>query len=198
MRRTFLAIMLLAVAAPALFAQPPAPAPAPAEVPDPARLAAAERLVDLIMAGDLLRRSISLEMAGPAAAETPPEQLGFPADPHFRERTEIRARVTREVIAEAMTGLEPVVRRLFASFFARQFNLAEIGELTAFFSTPTGRKYAEVTVMLGQDPIVMEGMRAMMPLTGALVMRIDERVQAATAHLPRPVDEEMVNMSNAQ
>lgn len=193
-----LAALVLGLAAPALLAQPPAP-PAPAAAPDPARRAAAERLVDLIMPGDLLRRTMAQEFPGAdAEAQTPPEELGLPADPHFRERMEIRARVTREVVAETMIALEPDLRRLFASFFARQFSLAEIGELTAFFSTPTGRRYAGITLALAQDPLVMERMRAMMPLAATLGMRIDERVAAASAHLPQPVDDEIFNMSNAQ
>jgi len=191
-----LAALVLGLAAPAPLAQPAAP---PAAAPDPARLAAAERLVDLIMPGDLLQRVMAQEFPGADAdAQTPPEAFGLPADPHFRERAEIRARVTREVVAEAMIAMEPDLRRLFASFLARQFSLAEIGELTAFFSTPTGHRYAAITLALAQDPLVMEGVRTMMPQAAALSMRIDERAAAATAHLPQPVDEEIVNMSNAQ
>jgi hypothetical protein len=196
MSRGLFPALLLGLAAPALLAQPPAAqAPAPAATPDPARLAAAERLVDLIMPGDLLRRALTEDMPG---AETPPDQLNS-EDPHSRERMEIRTRVTREVIAETMIAVEPDLRRLFASFFARRFTSAEIGELTVFFATPAGRKYAESALMLTRDPLVVEGMRAIMPLAITLGMRIDERVHAATAHLPEPpVEEEIFNMSNAQ
>jgi hypothetical protein len=196
MSRGLLPALLLGLAAPALLAQQPAP-PAPAAAPDPARLAAAERLVDLVLPGDLLRRALTEEMPG---AETPPDQLN-PEDPHSRERAQIRARITREVVAEAMIAAAPALRRLFASYFARRFTLAEMGEQAAFFATPAGRKYAESALMLTRDPFVVEGMHAILPLGITLGMRIDERVHAATAHLrpPGSGDEEIFNMSsNAQ
>lgn len=204
MRRSFLAILLLGLAAPALLAQPSAPAPpAPAAAPDPARLAAAERLVGLLMPGNLLQRmagqgNLGAELLGP----TPSEELGLAHDPHFAERARIRTRVAAEVTVEVMTELEPDIRRMFASFFARRFSLAEIGEMTAFFSTPVGRRYAEVSLTLTEDPIMLEGMRAMMPRFAAMNDRINERVGAATAHLqppPEPAfDESDANMINAQ
>jgi hypothetical protein len=190
-----LAALLLGLAAPALLAQPAAP-PAPAAAPDPARLAAAERLVDLVMPSDLLRRALTGEIPG---AETPPDQLD-PGDPQARERARIRDRITHDVIAEAMVAAEPAMRRLIAAFFARRFTAAEMGEMAAFFATPAGRKYAESALTLMQDPTLMEGMRAIMPLAATMSMRIDERVHAATAHLRGPADdEEIFNMSgNAQ
>lgn len=205
MRRTFFAFFLLGLAAPALLAQSPAPAPpAPAAAPDPARLAAAERLVGLIMPADLLRRMAGQPIPGiDAAAQTPPEADGLSADPHFAERMRIQTRITNEVMVEIMAELEPEMRRMFASFFARQFSLAEIEEMTVFFSTPVGRRYAEVTLALTEDPVVMEGMLAMVPRFAEMSGRIDERVRAATAHLPPPPEtiDEIVNevdMLNAQ
>jgi hypothetical protein len=205
MRRAIFTALALGLAAPALIAQSPAPpAPAPAAAPDPARLAAAERLVGLIMPADLLRRMAGQPIPGiDAVAQTPPEAYGLPADPHFAERMRIQTRVTNEVMIEIMAEWEPETRRMFASFFARQFTLAEIEEMTVFFSTPVGRRYAEVSLTLTEDPVVMEGMRAMVPRFAEMSGRIDERVRAATAHLPappEPVDEIVneVDMSNAQ
>lgn len=203
MRRTFFAVFLLSLAAPALLAQSSAPQ-APAPAPDPVRLAAAERLVDLLMPGNLLQRIARQGYPGTELLpQGPPEEFGLPPDPHFAERTRIQARITGEVMVETVTALEPEMRRLFASFFARHFSLAEIEDLTRFFSTPVGRRYAEVSLTLTEDPLVIEGMRAMMPRFAEMSGRIDERVRAATAHLPpapQPFDEIVneVDMSNAQ
>ncbi|HVQ09880.1 MAG TPA: hypothetical protein VMS43_15745 [Allosphingosinicella sp.] len=217
MRQLGFAALALGLAAPALAVQPPAaPAPPPAaarpsprpaaEVADPARLAAAERLVALIMPEDAMRRMLSQGMPGltAAAMEMSPEDLGVAEtmgvreadrgrslaelgsthDPHFRERMRISVRVSGEVMAEMMAEVMPEMNRAYANYFARRLTLAELNELIGVFSTPTARKYTDMWLGVSEDPAFLEMMRAMMPRMMEAASRLDERTRAATAHLP--------------
>jgi hypothetical protein len=207
MRNVIFATLGLGLAAPALAAQPPAAPPAAAaEAVDPARLAAAERLVALIMPEDAMRRLLSQGMPGitAAAMEMSPEDLGMAEtmglseadrsrslaeigsarDPHFRERMQISMRVSSEVMGEMMSEMQPTITRAYANYFARRLTLAELNELIGVFATPTVRKYTNALLTLAEDPAFIELMRSMMPRMMAAASRLEERTRAATAHLP--------------
>jgi hypothetical protein len=73
------------------------------------------------------------------------------------------------------------------TLFARQFSEAELDEMTAFFTTPTGRKYARLSFTMGQDPAWQEVLTLMTPRMVAAGARIEAAVRDATAHLdPQP------------
>jgi hypothetical protein len=206
MRCAIFTALSIGLAAPALAQQPPA-APAAAAA-DPARLAAAERLVTLVMPAEAMQRMLSQGIPGMAAAvmDMSAEDLGMPAtpglseadrhrsltelastrDPHFRERMQISMRVSTEVMAEMMREIEPAMVRAYASYFARRFTLAELNELIGVFSTPTARKYTEAMFGMAEDPAFTEVMRSMMPQMMEAGARLEERTRAATAHLPPP------------
>jgi hypothetical protein len=190
MRRAILAALALGPGAPALAAQPPAatpPAPVVAAAPDPQRLAAAERLVDLVMPEEVLRRMLSQGIPGMELAMDMSEaERGSAGDPDIRERMQIMSRVSGEVMGEMMGELQPLIARASADYFARRLTLAELDELVGLFSTPAGRKFAEAWLGLSQDPGFTEMMRPMLPLMIQMSARIDERVRAASAHLRRP------------
>ncbi|MEA3014226.1 MAG: hypothetical protein QOD42_2771 [Sphingomonadales bacterium] len=210
MRRVLFAGLALGLAAPALAAQPPAAgpsSPATAAAPDPGRLAAAERLVALIMPEDAVRRMLSEGLPGmDMAMDMSPEEIGLSAemgaseadrgrslaelgsarDPHFRERMQIMRRVSGEVMGEMMGEMQPLIARACAAYFARRLTLAELDELVGLFSTPAGRKFSEAWLGMAQDRAFAETLREMVPRLVQMGARIDERVRAATAHLPPP------------
>jgi thiaminase len=76
--------------------------------------------------------------------------------------------------------------RAYANHFARRLTLAELNELIAVFSTPTARKYTEAWLGMAQDADFAEVMREMMPQMMETAGRLEERIRAATAHLPPP------------
>lgn len=211
MRLILFAALLLGVGAPALAAQTPAPAPprsgaSPVEMPDAARLAAAARLVDLMMPPGAMRDlmadwmpnldtilAVTAERLGIATDGMSREQRARAVeeravreDRHFRERMQITLDVTTRVAREVLAELEPDMRRIMVTMMARQFDQAELGEMTAFFSTPTGRKYARMALTMAQDPAWQEVLALMAPRMAAAATRIEEAVRDATAHLDPP------------
>lgn len=208
MRCAIFAALSLGLVAPALALQPPVPPAAAAT--DPARLAAAERLVALVMPEDAMRRMMSqglpsltsaMDMSTLSAEDLGlAETLGLSEadrtrslaevssqrDPHFRERLQIAVRVSSEVYGEMMAEMMPAMVRGYTDYFARRLTLAEINELIGLFSTPTARKYTETLLGMGEDPAFGEIMRSMMPQMARMTARMEERIRAATAHLPPP------------
>lgn len=107
-------------------------------------------------------------------------------DPHFRERLQIGTRAMMDSMTDMMTSMEPRVRSGLSRAYARRFTAQQLGELNAFFSTPTGGAYAAESMSLFMDPEVMTEMTAMMP---ELMTRMPEFIKAmetSTAGLPKP------------
>ncbi len=117
-------------------------------------------------------------------------ELTAERDPHFQERMRITNEIAGEVVGETMSAAEPELRSVFARYFARRFTLPELDEMVAFFSTATGRKYADVALTMTQDPAFVELMTAMVPRFMQMGAGVEERIRAATAHLPPAPAEE--------
>lgn len=209
MRRAAFAAFLLCFSAPLIAVQPPAAPTVPAATPalDPARLAAAEGLARLLLPEGAMRRFLAHGMPGMDMAMdmTPNDagigdmsglsaadrnrtigELGAARDPHFRERMQIAQRIIGESFAAMLIDFEPEMRHAYARALARHFTVGEMAEMTTFFSSPTGSKYAEMALTIAQDPYFTETMRALMPRMAQAMRGIDERIRAATAHLPPP------------
>ena len=211
MRPELLASLLLSLAplAPAAARPaPPAAAPAPsapAPALDPARLAAAERLVALVAPPEVMQRMLGLPLAGmDGVLDMTPEQLGLgpelgfsdadrrrpvrelvsARDPHFRERLEIRSRVMAEVFNEIMVSARPEFTRAMVEFYAGNLTLDEINATAAFYATPAGRHFAAVAVDIMDDPSFVRLMTGLAPRFTRAMTTIEDRVRAASAHLP--------------
>jgi hypothetical protein len=135
---------LLAAVVVAASAAPAAPAPAPI---DPARMAAATQLVEQLGIRGQLERSMAQTVAamksGAAMRAMLAQQPGFiPAyqanQPKFDKAMQqagiIQAEIAQKVIA---ANLGSVVNEA-AKSYARNFSLAELQALSAFYRTPAG------------------------------------------------------------
>ena len=212
MRPAIVAALLMGLPAPVFAAQAPAAqsprssAPA-AEIPDAARLAAAGRLIDLMMPPGSMREvmsdfmpdmdallvqiaarlGIDTEGMSPEERARAVEARAGPSDRHFRERLRITLEVTRRVLAEVVVELEPDMRRVMVTLMARHFDRTELDELRAFMTTPTGGKYARMALTMGRDPAWREMMTQMIPrMMAAAGTRIEAALRGATAHLDPP------------
>lgn len=196
-------------AAPASSAVPAVAAPL-----DPARLAAAQRTVDRIFPSGTYARIMRGSMDGvmrtvidslgtvsvqqiAALAGLPDEdvaklgdgtldQVMAIYDPAYRQRTETTMRVVMERMAGVMGKLEPEMRAGLARAYAGRFDERQLGELNAFFATPTGAAYAEQSMTIFLDPQVMQSAQKMMPLLLEELPAIQEAAIEATAKLPAP------------
>jgi len=210
-------MMRAALAAALLIATPAVSqtAPVAATAPDPVRLAAAERVVASLvpqgtymkMMRDQFPRMMDAMMAQ-IMGKTPGE-LGMSdadgangktlrataagADPHFEERTRIMTRVMGEEMGAVFDKVEPRIRTGLSRAFARKFTTQQLGELNAFFATPTGSVFAGEYLTTFMDPEVIQEMMAAAPEMMKAMPAIMAKVEKATAHLPPPPESKETN-----
>lgn len=160
------ALLLVALAHGPLKAQ--TPTPPNAEAVDPARLAAARALIDILMP-PATRDQMVVGMMKPMLANmrqsftnSPDFAAALGADPRvkalfdqFMAQQEAR---TTELMREALPGMFPAM----AKAYARRFDLQQLRDIQAFFETPSGRAYMRASFTIMSDPDVAEWQRRMM------------------------------------
>lgn len=107
-------------------------------------------------------------------------------DPHFDERLRIMRKVVGEELVKISAVMEPQMREGLARSIARRFDEKQLAEINAFLATDSGKAFAGQTMRMWIDPDVMRSMVQSVPhmigaMPGALM-----RLEAETAHLPKP------------
>ncbi|WP_395393383.1 DUF2059 domain-containing protein [Novosphingobium sp. BL-8A] len=215
MRPVFVAAAaLLVTSAPAMAAEPAATSTqmaAPASVPDPARLAAAQRTVDAVFPSgtyarmmhgsmdkmmdtmmDSVMRIPLKDLAGMGGVDTSKLSSGSLHeimeiyDPAFKQRLTVTNHTMMDNMVGIMTEAEPGIRDGLAHAYANKYTVAQLGELNAFFATPTGKTYAADSYLIMMSPEVMAKMQDFVPKLMKQMPAIMEKVKTATAGLPAP------------
>lgn len=174
------AALTLAMPAAALAQQATPPATAAAAPIEPARLAAARQVIDLIMP-PATRAAMIRSMLDPMLTNIRQGMMQAPvfADAIGRDQ---RARATFDTFMtrqneKTMAMLEadlPSMVEAMSRAYARRFTVAQLGDLRTFFETPTGQVYMREASTLMSDPDVAAWQRQMMA-------RSMERVQQDVA-----------------
>jgi hypothetical protein len=107
-------------------------------------------------------------------------------DPRFRERMSITMNVMMGEMIPLMEKIEPSIRDSLAIIYAKRFSPAELGDMNTFFGTPSGKAYAEQSMMIFMDPEMIKNMQAFAPEFLKAMPAIMQKVEKATAHLPPP------------
>lgn len=191
MKRLILAVALLG-ATPA-WAQAPA-APAAVQPVDPARLALAEKTVAVLVPQGVYMRLMQQQFPAMMDAMLANMETVVPggrdkaraADPAFEERMRIMTRVMGEEMGPLMSRMEPSLRTGMARALARRFDPQQLTDFNIFFATPSGKAFGEQFISLFADPEIMGEMMKMMPMMMQEMPGIMKKVEAATAHLPKP------------
>ncbi len=106
-------------------------------------------------------------------------------DPAYKERM----RRTMDGMFAAMIPLfenmEPDLRDGLALSLQSRFSSTQLGELKAFFGTPTGSAFAAQQMLLFMDPAVMGKMQAQMPKIMEAMPGLVVQAAKATADLPK-------------
>jgi hypothetical protein len=204
------AALMIALSGPALAQA--APAEAPIAPPDPSRVTAAKPVIDKLWPLGTYRRMMdgtlskmmdqmmvsmfdmpasemakAIDPSGEAAKAADGKTMGemaTAADPHFRERMKITMDIMMREMIPLMEKVEPQVRNNLTNIYARKFDAKQLGEMDAFFSTPTGKAYAEQSMLAFMDPEMMKSMQAFVPEMLKAMPDIMKKMEKATAHLP--------------
>jgi hypothetical protein len=174
--------------------------------PDPARLALARttvqsllpdgtyaRMMDGVMGG-VVDRIMDLSEADfgakgkdgkPPSKETL-RQAALKEDPHFEERMRIMERVIGEEMAKISRIIEPKLRDGLARSMARRFDARQLTDINAFLATDTGRAFGNQSMAMWVDPDVLRAMMGSFPEVMEAMPAAMKRLEAETAHLPKP------------
>jgi hypothetical protein len=107
-------------------------------------------------------------------------------DPHFKERKDITFRVMGEEMGKLFTKIEPVIRDGLGKSLSKKYTLAELNEMNGFFATPTGAKLGQNFMGMFTDKDLLTSMFKTVPDIIKEMPSIMQRVEKATAHLPKP------------
>lgn len=151
---------------------------------DPARLAAAKRAIEAMMP-PAQRNAMFETMLNPMLANM---QQAIVSRPAVRDAlaadADAKAIFDRFVAGQqrrAMALLQEELPGMFAAMeraYARRFTVVQLDEVTAFFSTPTGRLYMEESMKIPTDPEMLDWQRQLMERSMAQTETDLERLQA--------------------
>ena len=179
---------------------PPQPEPDPARLPM-AHSTALARLPPGILAksvtgsmGGLFDRVMAMRegdlpgmkpAVGGASSLTLRQSLNA-KDPHFDERARLTRAAMEAEFARFSAVIEPRMRDGIARVIARRFDQRQLTDINTFFATPTGKALGSQFLGMWFEPDLMRSTVTAMPDMIRLVPGSLERIQAATAHLPKP------------
>lgn len=137
-----------------------APAEAPAGV-DPARLAAARRVIDRAMPPEEARAMIT-SLVGTAfdqqialMGDDPALKAVMRSNPTMRRTFDTFLRDVRGITEQVMGDATPALLTAMTEIYADRFSVAELVEIEAFLATPTGSRYARESFdMMGDERLV--------------------------------------------
>lgn len=155
------------------------------------------KMVDQLMGSVMdMKASDMLETAAPdakskakmksMAGDQSLGQMAESADPAFRERTRISMDVMFKEMIPMMEKIEPQVRASLTNIYARKFTATQLEDMGRFFATPSGRAYADQSMLVFMDPEIMQSMQSFVPELLKAMPGIMKKVEVATAHLPKP------------
>jgi len=107
-------------------------------------------------------------------------------DPHYEERMRLTMEVMTGEMTKMMETFEPAFQDGLARAYAKRFSTRQLGELNAFFSTPTGAIYAAESMVIMTDPEVAKKMQELIPEMMKHMPAMMSALESATAHLPKP------------
>lgn len=160
-------------------------APVAVEAIDPARLAAAERLLVMLMPParfEAMIEGITTAMARNVTQQFKSSALAtsFSDDPRVQPvMARYIDRLTTDSVA-AMRAGQPDMMRAMQRAYARRFTVAQLAEIERFFATPTGRLYMDEGTTIMADPDVAAWQQKMLKQQ---FDRMPEAIRAMMAEL---------------
>jgi hypothetical protein len=107
-------------------------------------------------------------------------------DPHFEERMRITVQVVGEEVRRIAKPIEPKFREGLSKSIARRFTKQQLEPIAAFLETEPGRAFAAQSMTMFIDKDVMLAMVQSVPAMIKELPGAFKKVEAATAHLPKP------------
>lgn len=105
-------------------------------------------------------------------------------DPAAAQRNAAMSDAMFNLISEVVVEVEPAYRSGLARAYAVRFSAKELADLSAYFDTPVGKKYAAESFLIFADPQVMASMNEIMPAMMQRMPSIMEMMESSAAQFP--------------
>ncbi len=141
------------------------------------------------MDASVIAKAGGVEQGSDAAKAIDGKSLGdlvSKKDPYFKERMDITMKVMFDEMGKMMAEMEPSLRTAMANIYARKYSVQQLRDIEAFFATPTGTEFAGNFMATFTDKEMMQASMSAMPKMMEAIPDIMKKVEAATAHLPKP------------
>lgn len=178
---------VFAQTAPAPALSSVAPSAPPAAALDPARIAAARELIDLLMPPGTRAQMVESMMTPMLAnmrqgmTQNPEFAAAMNGDPRVKALFDGFIQRQQDQTMALLRASLPGMSDAMARAYARRFDVAQMREIKAFFVTPTGRVYMQQAATIMSDPDVGAWQRTMMTSSMG-------RVQADVREFAKQVD----------
>lgn len=134
-----------------------------------------------------------LELGDEAVAE-----IAAIIDPQWRERQRRTMDMTKIMMSQLMTAMEPAMKRGMAEAYAANFSSAELEGIAAFFSTDIGATFARKSYQLSSDPRIMHAAMSELPKMFATFEEMGKKMKAEMADLPEKKGYDALDASERQ
>lgn len=116
--------------------------------------------------------------------EAQAERAASLLDPAWRTRSERAMQVLPQIMQQVVASMEAPMRRAMAEVYATRFSEAELTDIAAFFTTPSGAAFARQSLDMASDPRVASASMAAMPAMLESFAGMEAQMAAAAADLP--------------
>lgn len=106
-------------------------------------------------------------------------------DPAYKERMAVGVPAMVKAIQGMVTEFEPVMKKGLSRAYARRFDATQLAELNTFFATPTGKVFAENSMLIFTDPEIMNTMQDMVPMMMKRMPAIMKSMEGEMARFPK-------------
>jgi hypothetical protein len=135
---------------------------------------------------------------GKPASKATLREAALKDDPHFEARLRIMEKVIGEEMAKIARIVEPKLREGLARSMARRFEAKQLTDINAFLATDSGRAFGKESMAMWVDSDVMRAMVASFPEIITVMPDAMKRLEAETAHLPKPKKDEAKKAAKAK
>lgn len=180
----------------------------PQPEPDPARLALARTSVQTMwpdgaygkmmtgFMGGMFDRMMQLkasdlpDIGGKATAAAKDKDISLKQaiagkDPYFDQRMAAMRGVVDEEVGKISAIIDPRMRDGLARAMARRFDAQQLGDINAFFATPSGHALASQYMQLWLDPDTIRSIFSSMPEMMKLMPEMMQKFKAANDRFPK-------------
>lgn len=106
-------------------------------------------------------------------------------DPAYKERMAVGLPTMFKAMQGMVAEFEPVMKGGLARAYARRFDATQLAELNTFFATPTGKVFAENSMLIFTDPEIMNTMQDMVPMMMKRMPAIVKSMETEMARFPK-------------